>query len=127
MKILVADDDPICRKIVARRLRAFEGFEVTEAVDGNEAWAMLKHDHFDGVVVDWQMPGHDGLQIVREIRKLGVGMPLLMVTGESEKERVVEAIQAGVTDYLIKPFDQELLEAKLQKFAAWFQPAAADA
>jgi two-component system, chemotaxis family, chemotaxis protein CheY len=124
MKILVADDDPICRKLVARRLRAFEDFEVAEAVDGNEALAMLKRNHYDGMVVDWQMPGHSGLEIVREIRKAGIDMPLLMVTGESEKERVVEAIQAGVTDYLIKPFDGQSLEAKLQKFVTWFQPAA---
>src|SRR5262249_49703808 len=105
MKILVADDDPICRKIMAKRLRAFEDCEVVEAADGNEAWTMLKRNHFDGMIVDWQMPGRDGLEIVREIRKAGVNMPLLMVTGESEKERVVEAIKAGVTDYLIKPFD----------------------
>ncbi len=123
MKILVADDDPICRKIVARRLRAFDDFEVAEAVDGKEALTMLKHNHFDGMVVDWQMPGHSGLEIVREIRKAGINMPMLMVTGESEKERVVEAIQAGVTDYLIKPFDGQSLESKLQKFVAWFEPA----
>jgi two-component system chemotaxis response regulator CheY len=126
MKILVVDDDPICRKIVAKRLRAFEDFEVTEAADGNEALAMLKRNHFDGMVVDWQMPGHSGLELVREIRNAGINMPLLMVTGESEKERVVEAIRAGVTDYLIKPFDTQSLEAKLEKFVAWFQPAAAD-
>jgi two-component system chemotaxis response regulator CheY len=89
---------------------------------------LLKRNHFDGMIVDWQMPGHSGLEIVREIRKAGVHMPMLMVTGESEKERVVEAIKAGVTDYLIKPFDTQSLEAKLQKFVAWFQPvAAADA
>jgi two-component system chemotaxis response regulator CheY len=127
MKILVADDDPICRKIVAKRLRAFDDLEVVEVADGNEALTMLKRNHFDGMVLDWQMPGHSGLEIVREIRKAGLSMPLLMVTGESEKERVVEAIKAGVTDYLIKPFESQSLEAKLQKFVAWFQPAAADA
>ena len=119
MTILVADDDPTCRKIVALRLRKLGEITVAEAADGNEAWAMLKHSHFDGLIVDWQMPGRNGLGIVREIRKAGVDMPLLMVTGESEKGRVVEAIRAGVTDYLIKPFDTDTLQAKLEKFVAW--------
>jgi two-component system, chemotaxis family, chemotaxis protein CheY len=124
MTILVADDDPICRKIVVLRLRSLGEFKVAEATDGNEALALLKRNRYDGLIVDWQMPGRSGLEIVREIRKAGVAMPLLMVTGESEKEKVVEAIRAGVTDYLIKPFDNETLQAKLQKFVEWFQPEA---
>jgi two-component system chemotaxis response regulator CheY len=127
MNILVADDDPTCRKIVALRLRKLGDIKVAEAADGNEAWTMLKHSHFDGLIVDWQMPGHSGLEIVREIRKAGVAMPLLMVTGESEKGRVVEAIRAGVTDYLIKPFETDALQAKLEKFVAWFGPNVAAA
>jgi two-component system chemotaxis response regulator CheY len=126
MNILVADDDPTCRKIMALRLRKLGQITVSEAADGNEALAMLKRNHFDGMIVDWQMPGHSGLEIVREIRKAGVTMPMLMVTGESEKERVVEAIRAGVTDYLIKPFDTDALQAKLEKFVAWFETAAAE-
>ena len=122
MNILVANDDPTCRKIVALRLRKLGDITVAEAADGNEALAMLKRSHFDGLIVDWQMPGHSGLEIVREIRKAAVAMPLLMVTGESDKDRVVEAIRAGVTDYLIKPFDTDSLQAKLEKFVAWFQP-----
>jgi two-component system chemotaxis response regulator CheY len=125
INILVADDDPTCRKIVALRLKGLGQFTVAEAADGNEAWTMLKRQHYDGLIVDWQMPGRSGLEIVREIRKARVKMPLLMVTGESEKERVVEAIKAGVTDYLVKPFDKGTLEAKLAKFVAWFQPNAA--
>ncbi len=127
MRILVADDDPTCRKIVALRLRKLGQITVAEAADGNEAWSLLKHNHYDGVIVDWQMPGRSGLEIVREIRKAGVEMPLLMVTGESEKERVVAAIRAGVTDYLIKPFDPAALQAKLEKFVAWFGPKEAAA
>jgi two-component system, chemotaxis family, chemotaxis protein CheY len=125
MTILVADDDPICRKIVVLRLRGLGDFKVAEAADGNEALAMLKRNHYDGLIVDWQMPGRSGLEIVREIRKAGVAMPMLMVTGESDKQKVVEAIRAGVTDYLIKPFVKETLQAKLIKFVEWFQPAAA--
>ncbi len=116
MRILVVDDDPTCRTIMAVRLRRLKGIEVSEAEDGDKAWALLKRNHYDGAIVDWQMPGKTGLEIVRGIRQAGVTMPLLMVTAESEKERVVEAIHAGVTDYLIKPFDTEALLAKLGKF-----------
>ena len=99
-------------------MKALAGIEVSEAEDGDKAWALLKRNHYDGAVVDWQMPGKSGLEIVREIRKAGIAMPLLMVTGESEKERVIEAIRAGITDYLIKPFDAETLRAKLGRFVA---------
>ncbi len=122
MRILVVDDDPICRTIVAVHLKALGDIEVREAGDGDTAWAMLKRNHFDGAVLDWQMPGKSGLEIVREIRKARIAIPLLMVTGESEKERVIEAIQAGTTDYLIKPFDAETLQAKLGKFAGRMRP-----
>jgi two-component system chemotaxis response regulator CheY len=116
MKILVVDDDPTCRAIVAIRLKGLGGIEVTQAEDGDKAWALLKRNHYDGAIVDWQMPGKTGLEIVREIRKAGNTIPLLMMTAESEKERVLEAIHAGVTDYLIKPFDTQALLAKLGKF-----------
>jgi two-component system chemotaxis response regulator CheY len=122
MTILVVDDDPTCRKIVALQLKNFGDIKVTVAQDGNEAWTLLKRNHYDGLIIDWQMPGRSGLEIVREIRKVGIRMPLLMVTGESEKEKVVEAIRAGVTDYLIKPFTNETLMAKLEKFIEWVQP-----
>jgi two-component system chemotaxis response regulator CheY len=122
MKILVVDDDPICRKIIVLRLKTFVDVEIAEAKDGDEAWVALKHNHYDGMIIDWQMPGRSGLEIVRAIRKAGVGLPLLMVTGESEKEKVVEAIRAGITDYLIKPFDTAALLAKLEKFLEWVRP-----
>lgn len=116
MKVLVIDDDPICRAIVTLHLKALAGVEVSEAEDGDRAWTLLKRNHYDGAIVDWQMPGKSGLEIVREIRKAGITIPLLMVTGESEKDRVIKAIQAGITDYLIKPFDVESLRKKLGKF-----------
>ena len=97
-------------------MKALGGVQVSEAEDGDRAWGLLKRNHYDGAVVDWQMPGKSGLEIVREIRKSGIAIPLLMVTGESEKERVIEAIHAGITDYLIKPFDTNTLQAKLGKF-----------
>jgi two-component system chemotaxis response regulator CheY len=116
MRILVLDDDPTCRKIVAIHLKSMGGIEVHEAEEGDKAWALLKRNHYDGAVVDWQVPGKSGLEIVRGIRKAGIAIPLLMVTSEAERERVIEAIRAGITDYLIKPFDAVTLLAKLGKF-----------
>ena len=82
MKILVVDDDPTCRAIVAIRLKGLEGIEVSQAEDGDKAWALLKRNHYDGAIVDWQMPGKSGLEIVRGIRKARITIPLLMVSGE---------------------------------------------
>ena len=124
MKILVVDDDPTCRAIVAIRLKGLGGIEVSDAEDGDKAWALPKRIHYDGAVVDWQMPGKSGLEIVRGIRKAGITIPLLMVTAESEKPRVIEAIRAGITDYLIKPFDTEALLTKLGKFVELARPKA---
>ena len=122
MKILVVDDDPTCRAVVAIRLKGLGGIEVTQAADGDEAWALLKHNHYDGAIVDWQMPGKSGLEIVRAIRTAGIAIPLLMVTGESERDRVIEAIHAGITDYLIKPFDTQTLLAKLGRLVELTAP-----
>jgi len=124
MKILVIDDDPACRRLVAIRLKVMGGIDVSEAEDGDKAWALLKRNHYDGAIVDWQMPGKSGLEIVREIRKVHLTIPLLMVSAEAEKERVIEAIQTGITDYLIKPFDSETLLAKLGKFVEMARPKA---
>ena len=127
MRILVIDDDPTCRAVVAVRLKGLGGIEVTRAADGDEAWALLKRNHYDGAIVDWQMPGKSGLEIVRAIREAGIAMPLLMVTAESERDRVIEAIHAGITDYLIKPFDSETLLAKFGKLMQLAVPEPATA
>jgi two-component system, chemotaxis family, chemotaxis protein CheY len=124
VKILVVDDDPTCRTIVALRLKGLKGVDVVEAEDGDKAWALLKRSHFDGAVIDWQMPGKSGLEIVRAIRRAGISMPLLMVSAETDKQRVVEAIHAGISDYLIKPFDTAALLAKLTRFAEAARPQA---
>ena len=124
MKILVVDDDPTCRAVVALHLKRMGGIEVSQAEDGDKAWALLKHNHYDAAIVDWQMPGKSGLEIVRGIRKARSAMPLLMMSGESEKERVIQAIQSGVSDYLIKPFDAETLLTKLGKFVESTSPKA---
>jgi two-component system chemotaxis response regulator CheY len=116
MKVLLADDDPLCRTLVKVSLKGIEGTDVKEAEDGDQALRLLRGSSFDLVILDWQMPGKDGLEIVKSLRAMGSRVPVLMVTAEAAKDRVVEAIRAGVSDYLIKPFETTALWAKLTKF-----------
>jgi two-component system chemotaxis response regulator CheY len=77
---------------------------------------MFAEAKYDLVLTDWNMPGKNGLEVIQEIRKSNKDVPIIMVTTEAEKTRVMEAIQAGVSDYLVKPFTAETLRAKLEKF-----------
>ncbi len=116
-KVLVADDSSTMRKIILRSLRAIgiPDEETVEASDGAEAVDLFGQGHFDLVLTDWNMPAKSGLEVTQEIRKQNATVPIIMITTESEKSRVVEAIQAGVSDYLVKPFDAETLRAKVEK------------
>lgn len=114
-KVLVADDSSTMRKIILRSLAAVGVPEATEAGDGDEAITKFQADTFDLVLTDWNMPGKNGLEVVQEIRKLNKEVPIIMVTTEAEKTRVLEAIQAGVSDYLVKPFTADTLREKLEK------------
>jgi two-component system chemotaxis response regulator CheY len=115
MKVLVADDSGTMRKIIVRNLQALGVTDVTEAADGAEAVAMFKRGEFQLVLTDWNMPNKSGPDVVREIRAQDSGVPIVMVTTEAEKGRVLQAIQAGVSDYLIKPFTSETLRHKVEK------------
>jgi len=114
-RVLVADDSSTMRKIIVRSLLAVGVEDTTEAADGSEAVNMFKPGSFDMVLTDWNMPGKTGLEVVQEIRKQDANIPIIMVTTEAEKERVVQAIQAGVSDYLVKPFNADTLREKLEK------------
>ena len=115
-RVLVADDSKTMRKIISRSLDAIGVSSVTEAADGSQAVALFKLNPFDMVLTDWNMPGKSGLEVVREIRSQDADVPIIMITTEAEKRRVMEAIQAGVSDYLVKPFTAETLREKLEKF-----------
>jgi two-component system, chemotaxis family, chemotaxis protein CheY len=115
MKILLADDDSLMRTLVNVSLGSVKGVEIVEAVDGDQAWDLLSREQFDAVVLDWQMPGRSGLDLVKAVRAQGSRVPIVMITGESKRERVVEAIRAGISEYVIKPFDFKLLLSKLAK------------
>lgn len=114
-RVLVADDSSTMRKIILRSLQAVGVTEATEAQDGAEAVALFSPGKFDLVLTDWNMPGKTGLEVVQEIRAKDANVPIIMVTTEAEKGRVMQAIQAGVSDYLIKPFTADTLREKLQK------------
>jgi two-component system chemotaxis response regulator CheY len=117
LKVLVADDSNTMRKIILRSLQAVGVPEAVEAKDGAEAVALFQQSTPDLVLTDWNMPGKTGLEVIREIRALNADVPIIMITTEAEKSRVMEAIQAGVSDYLIKPFDADTLRAKLGKYS----------
>jgi two-component system chemotaxis response regulator CheY len=115
VKILVADDDPITRAMIAVPLRATCGLEVVEAADGQEARTLFGKIFFHAVVVGWQMPGMTGLDLTRSIRLTGSHVPILMITAQSDRQLVVKAIKAGISDFLLKPFTADALWEKVTR------------
>lgn len=115
-KVLVVDDSGTMRKIVIRALNSVGCTDTTEAADGQQALAVFQEQAFDIVLTDWNMPNKSGLELTREIRALGSQVPIFMITTEAEKSRVLEAIRAGVSDYLVKPFTADALRQKLEKY-----------
>jgi two-component system chemotaxis response regulator CheY len=114
MKVLVADDLPLMRLLIVACLRKSYDIEVIEAADGDQALALFAANHFDVVILDWEMPGKNGLDVVAAIRAEGSQVPIIMITAEAKTGRVLEAIRAGVSDYLVKPFDSSTLQKKLR-------------
>jgi two-component system, chemotaxis family, chemotaxis protein CheY len=117
MKILVVDDFSTMRRIIKNLLKDLGFANIQEADDGNTALAMLQQGDFDFVVTDWNMPGMQGIDLLRAIRandKLK-HLPVLMVTAEAKKEQIVAAAQAGVNGYVVKPFTAATLKEKLDK------------
>lgn len=117
-KVLVVDDSGTMRKIILRSLNALGVTDVVEAGDGSDGLDLFKQQQFDIVLTDWNMPRMTGLELLKAIRGSGSTVPVILITTEAEKGRVLEAVQAGVSDYLVKPFETEGLRQKLQKFVA---------
>lgn len=116
-KVLVVDDSGTMRKIISRALNAVGYTEVVEAGDGVEGIKAFQAEPFRLVMTDWNMPNKSGLELTSEIRASGSQVPIFMVTTEGEKGRVLEAIKAGITDYLVKPFSADVLREKLGKYS----------
>lgn len=113
MKILLVDDSRTIRNIQKNVLSQLGYNDVMEAADGVEALKQIAAGKPDLCLIDWNMPNMDGITLVRKIRETDKSMPLIMVTTEAEKSRVLEAIKAGVNNYVIKPFTAETLSEKI--------------
>ncbi|WP_447972139.1 chemotaxis response regulator CheY [Nitrospira sp. Kam-Ns4a] len=117
MKIMVVDDMSTMRRIVKNILKQLGFANVEEAENGQEALAKMRADRFNFVVSDWNMPVMSGIELLRAIRADGElkDIPVLMVTAEAQKENIIEAVQAGVSNYIVKPFTAETLQEKMNK------------
>jgi two-component system chemotaxis response regulator CheY len=117
LKFLVVDDFSTMRRIIKNLLNDLGYPNVEEADDGKTALPMLQTGNFDFLITDWNMPGMPGLDLIKAVRADGKlsKMPVLMLTAEAKREQIIEAAQAGVNGYVIKPFTAETLKEKLDK------------
>nr|WP_314571759.1 response regulator [uncultured Pseudomonas sp.] len=121
ISVLVVDDAPFIRDLVKKCLRnAFPGIVVEDAVNGRKAQSLMIHNSYDMVLCDWEMPEMSGLELLTWTREQEntKTLPFIMVTSRGDKENVVQAIQAGVSDYIGKPFTNEQLMTKVKKALA---------
>lgn len=117
MNILVVDDFSTMRRIIKNLLRELGYNNVAEADDGHTGLPMLQAGNFDFLVTDWNMPGMTGIDLLRAVRadaKL-CKLPVLMVTAEAKKDQIIEAAQAGVNGYIVKPFNAQTLKEKIDR------------
>ena len=117
MKILIVDDFSTMRRIIKNLLRDLGFNNTSEADDGQTALPMLKSGKFDFLVTDWNMPGMDGLTLLKTVRSDEelCDMPVLMVTAEAKRDQIVVAAEAGVNGYVVKPFTAATLQEKIEK------------
>jgi len=117
MKILVVDDFSTMRRIIKNLLNDLGFMNIVEADDGNTALPVLKKGGIDFLVTDWNMPGMTGIELLKEVRaddKLN-SLPVMMVTAEQKREQIVQAAEAGVNGYIVKPFTAVTLKEKMSK------------
>jgi two-component system chemotaxis response regulator CheY len=117
LNFLVVDDFSTMRRIIKNLLNDLGYANVTEADDGSTALPLLKAGQFDFLITDWNMPGMPGLELLKQVRadERLAKMPVLMLTAEAKREQIVEAAQAGVNGYVIKPFTAATLKEKIDK------------
>lgn len=119
-KVLVVDDFPSMRKIIARILKQIGIVNIVEAKDGHEALRKMREDKFDLILLDWNMPNLDGLGVLK-IMKANIAtasIPVIIVTAEVLKENILAAVNAGANDYIGKPFTAETMEEKIKNVIA---------
>ncbi len=118
MKILLIDDSRTIRNIQKNVLKQLGYEDILEAEDGVQALPFFKDNPPDLALVDWNMPNMDGITLIRKVREFNKTVPLIMCTTEAEKSRVLEAIKAGVSNYIVKPFTAESLGEKISQTLA---------
>ena len=120
MNVLIVDDYKTMLRIIRNLLKQIDFNNVEEAADGSEALAKLRSGQYGLVISDWNMQPMTGLQLLQEVRADNrlKDMPFIMITAESKAENVVAAKQAGVSNYIVKPFNAETLKEKIEKVLA---------
>ncbi len=118
-KVIVVDDSSVMRQIIKNNLKqlGFEQSNLVDAEDGEQALKKMNEDTIDLVISDWNMPRMTGIDLLKAIRADGAmkELPFLMVTSEADKEKIMEAVQAGVNQYIVKPFNATQLEEKIKE------------
>ncbi len=117
MKVLIVDDFATMRRILKNILKQIGFTNISEADDGTTALEELQKARFDLVISDWNMPKMTGIELLKEIRASSdlKDIPVLMVTAEAQKQNVIEAVKAGVSNYVVKPFTADAISEKLEK------------
>lgn len=117
MKVLIVDDFATMRRILRNILKQIGFTNIIEADDGKSALKELKKEKIDLVLCDWNMPEMPGIELLNKVRSDDElkDMPFVMVTAEAQKENIVEAVKAGVSNYVVKPFTAETISEKLKK------------
>lgn len=115
-KVLVVDDSSVMRQIIKKNLKELGFGDITDADDGAAGFKKLGEGSFDLVVSDWNMPKMTGIEFLKAVRAdAGLkGTAFIMVTSEADKEKIVEAVEAGVSQYIVKPFNANQLEEKVK-------------
>lgn len=114
MKILIVDDSSTMRRIIINTLSRIGYTDVVEGENGKNGLEKLGQGGVEMIITDWNMPEMDGLEFVKTVRAQNAGIPILMVTTNAAKEDIVEALQAGVNNYVVKPFTPETLKEKIE-------------
>lgn len=117
MKVLVVDDFATMRRIIKNVLKQIGFINILEADDGTAALGVLKENKVDLIISDWNMPKMSGLDLLKTVRKEEATkkVPFVMVTAEAQKDNVLQAVQAGVSNYIVKPFTADAVKEKLTK------------
>lgn len=115
MKALVVDDSSLMRRMLIGALGRAGITDIEEAADGKEAVSICAARNFDLILLDWNMPVMNGFDALRAIRASDESVPVIMVTSEAEKKNIVEAVKAGASSYILKPFDPELFVCKIKE------------